>query len=100
MTSAEITICSFMDLIPWFKKNQKRKTFLVICICSTFFLLGLSYCTQAGIYWVELLDNYSGNWGVLLLGALECISVTWVYGYNNFKRDISVMLGNEVTDSK
>jgi hypothetical protein len=36
---------------------------------------------------------------VLLIGALESISVAWFYGLNNFKRDISLMLGNRITDN-
>lgn len=27
-----------------------------------------------------MLDSYSGGWAVLLVGALECISVGWFYG--------------------
>ena len=49
----------------------------------------------------EILDTYSGSWAVLLLGALECISVSWFYGFGNLKKDISIMLGDKkYTDYK
>jgi SNF family Na+-dependent transporter len=82
MASVEITITSFLDLIPWLKKTKLRKVVLVTTICTVYFLLGMPYCTQAGTYWVDIVDNYSGSWAVLLTGALECISITWFYGKN------------------
>ena len=32
------------------------------------------------MFFAELLDTYSGSWAVLLVGAVECISVSWCYG--------------------
>ena len=62
MASVEITITSFLDLIPWLKKTKLRKVVLVSTICSVYFLLGMPCCTQAGTYWVDILDNYSGSY--------------------------------------
>ncbi len=100
MASVEITITSIFDLIPALKKTRLRKVSVISGLCISFFLLGLTFCTQSGTYWIEIVDNYSGGWAVLLVGAIELISITWLYGYENFRRDISIMLGEDVTNSK
>lgn len=80
MTSVETWITSLFDMFPMLKKTPFRKSLTVISSCVILFLLGLILCTQSGSYWVEFFDNYSGNWAILLIGVLECVSVTWFYG--------------------
>jgi len=55
------------------------------------FLLGLPLCTQGGQYWIELMDKHSGGWALLLIGAIECIAVGWVYGKSYSFNDFSLL---------
>ena len=80
MTSVETWLTSLFDLFPVLKKTPLRKYLFVVSNCAILGLLGLILCTQSGTYWVEFFDNYSGNWAILMIGVLECISVTWFYG--------------------
>jgi solute carrier family 6 amino acid transporter-like protein 5/7/9/14 len=80
MTSVETWITSLFDLFPALTKTKFRKSFTIVSICVVLALLGLILCTQSGTYWVEFFDNYSGNWAILMIAVLECISVTWFYG--------------------
>ncbi|CAF0707877.1 unnamed protein product [Brachionus calyciflorus] len=100
MASVETLITSLFDIIPKLKKTKMRRMMSVTFICMVLFLSGFIFCFQSGTYWVEIFDSYSGNWGILLVAFLECISITCFYGYDKFKRDIGAMLGREVVESK
>ena len=64
------------------------------------YLLGLPFCTRGGQYWIEIFDKYSGGWAILIVGALECICIGWVYGHKNFHKDIELMIGNKCSKNK
>ncbi|XP_064607886.1 sodium-dependent proline transporter-like [Liolophura sinensis] len=64
--------------------------------CVTLFVLGLTLCTNAGAYWLQIMDHYAGGWNVLIIAVCECWGVSLVYGIWRFLGDIEVMLGNRV----
>lgn len=57
------------------------------------FLLGLPLCSGAGMYILQLLDNYVATWSVLIICIIECLVVSYVYGVNRFLDDIHSMVG-------
>lgn len=96
MASVETTVTAILDVFPVLKKQKKREYLTTLSVCIVYFLLGLMYCSQNGFYWVHLFDSYSGNWGVLTITFLECISIGWFYGFENYRRDVSLMIGDRV----
>lgn len=36
---------------------------------------------------------------MLIVGALECISISWFYGFGRFKKDIALMIGEKYTNN-
>ena len=54
---------------------------------------------KGGSYWVEILDRFSSGWAVLLVGAMECVCIGWVYGFNKFKKDIALMIGDKYANN-
>ncbi|XP_068993368.1 sodium- and chloride-dependent glycine transporter 1 isoform X1 [Neodiprion pinetum] len=54
---------------------------------------GLIFTTNAGMYWLQLMDKYAANWSVLLIAIGECILVAWVYGADRFLDDVEQMIG-------
>ncbi|CAF1409805.1 unnamed protein product [Didymodactylos carnosus] len=77
-----------------FNSLRPYKTFLTLIACVIMFLLGLVLCTDAGIYWLELLDRFIGSWTALTIALLECICIAYVYGGNNFRSNIQSMFGS------
>ena len=73
----ETIITSITDVSPYAKK---KKTLLIFVMCVGLYLLGLPYCTRGGQYWIDIMDKFSAGWAVLIIGALECICIGWVYG--------------------
>ncbi|XP_078542068.1 sodium- and chloride-dependent neutral and basic amino acid transporter B(0+)-like isoform X2 [Lissotriton helveticus] len=63
--------------------------------CTVLFLLGLPCVTQAGIYWVNLIDYFCGGWTLIIAAVVEQIGLCWVYGVNRFVEDLERMLGKK-----
>jgi solute carrier family 6 amino acid transporter-like protein 5/7/9/14 len=73
-----------------FPKLSKLLVTSVSCIIC--FLVGLIYVTPGGQFMLTLVDSFGGNFTIYVLATLEVIGVAWVYGLNNFCRDIEFML--------
>lgn len=78
----------------FFPVIDKYKSIFVFILCLFMYSLGLIYCTQAGIYWIDIMDNFATGWAILIIGALECICIGWFYGHRRFYKDISIMIGS------
>ena len=85
---------TLLDVFPHvFRVNERRKTYLLIMVASGSFLLGLVFCTQGGMFILQLFDNYAATYSLLFIGLVECIGIAWVYGTDRFMGDIELMLG-------
>ncbi|XP_076845305.1 sodium- and chloride-dependent neutral and basic amino acid transporter B(0+) isoform X2 [Brachyhypopomus gauderio] len=87
-----ITTC-LQDAYPIILKTRRGQITVVICILL--FLLGLPCVTGAGIYWVNLIDTFCAGWILLVAGLLEVFGLSWIYGGNQFIKDIEMMIGTK-----
>ncbi|XP_008203539.1 sodium- and chloride-dependent glycine transporter 1 isoform X2 [Nasonia vitripennis] len=86
----ETVTTAILDGIPALR-NYK---FWVVLACAVFgYGGGLIFTTNAGMYWLQLMDKYAANWSVLLIAISECILVAWVYGADRFLDDVQQMIG-------
>lgn len=92
MTLIETVITTIVN--TWPHKLGYRKLLILLITCVTMFILGLFMCTQAGLYILQLLDNYCGTFSAMTIGLLETIVISWVYGMENFMQDIEDMIGS------
>jgi len=90
-TMVETLTTAIMDQWPG---TRKYKSYVVVGTCFIGFLLGLSCCTQGGVYMFNLLDSYSAGWSLLILSLTEIIVVVFIYGYDNFANNIKEMIGH------
>ncbi|MFH1548978.1 MAG: sodium-dependent transporter, partial [Planctomycetota bacterium] len=74
------------------RMNRKLLTFL---FCLFGFVLGLIFCTHAGFYWIDLVDNWMSNYGLPVVGLLQCIVIGWLYKTRELKNMV-----NEVSEIK
>ena len=61
MASVETTVTAIIDIIPFLQKKKKREYWTTLFVCVLYFLIGLIFCTQSGLYWVHLFDKYSSG---------------------------------------
>jgi len=57
---------------------SRVKATAIVCVVA--FLIGLLYCTQGGLYWLDQVDRTATFYGLLITGALACIVVGWKFG--------------------
>jgi NSS family neurotransmitter:Na+ symporter len=48
--------------------------------CGLAFLLGLVFCTRAGLHWLDIVDHFVNNFGLVLIGLFECLAIGYVFG--------------------
>ena len=61
--------------------------------CIFGFLVGVLFTTGAGLYWLDIVDHWMNNYGLVVIGFLECIAIGWFYGTKKLREYI-----NEVSD--
>ncbi|XP_019647388.1 PREDICTED: sodium- and chloride-dependent glycine transporter 2-like [Branchiostoma belcheri] len=88
----EALVTGIVDEFP--RRLRSKKMFIVLGVCSIGFLLGLPLVTQGGFYLLQLMDNYSGTFSLLIVAIVECLVVGWVYGCDRFLDDIAMMVGS------
>ncbi|XP_066479497.1 sodium- and chloride-dependent glycine transporter 1 isoform X2 [Tiliqua scincoides] len=69
------------------------KTFVTLGVAILGFLLGIPLTTQAGIYWLLLMDNYAASFSLVVISCIMCVSIMYIYGHRNYFKDIEMMLG-------
>ena len=59
-----------------FKLNP-RKTTKVICIISA--VISLVFITQSGLAWLDIVDNWTNQYNMIIIGVMECAVVGWIF---------------------
>ncbi|XP_064311329.1 sodium- and chloride-dependent glycine transporter 1 [Phalacrocorax carbo] len=71
----------------------RKKTFVTLGVAVAGFLLGIPLTTQAGIYWLLLMDNYAASFSLVIISCIMCVAIMYIYGHHNYFKDIEMMLG-------
>ncbi len=53
------------------------------------FLGSIIFTTQAGIYWLDIVDHFLTQYGLVLAAIFECIVVGWIYKASRLREHIS-----------
>jgi len=59
----------------WPHINRARVT---ATVCAISFLLGLVFITNAGLVWLDIVDHWCNNYGLVTVGLLECVIIGWL----------------------
>lgn len=59
-----------------FKLSHKKTT---IGVCAIAAIVSILYITKAGLAWLDIVDNWTNQYTMILIGALECIVVGWIF---------------------
>ncbi|CAF3649445.1 unnamed protein product [Rotaria sordida] len=89
---SEAIITALSDVFPILR--QRREWFVGI-LFSFYFIIGIPSCSDAGIYFVELLQNYAAFYSIIIAVLFEAIAVSWLYGIERISEDIKEMLGTK-----
>ncbi len=74
--------------------SRKKATWLLSSIA---FVLGLIFTTRGGLYWLDIVDHFANNYGLVGVGLAESLIIGYVFGAKRFRehvnRDSEVKLG-------
>ncbi|XP_059833416.1 sodium- and chloride-dependent neutral and basic amino acid transporter B(0+)-like isoform X5 [Hypanus sabinus] len=91
VAQSEVITTTLVDQFP--KLLQSKRLYLTAGLCLIFYLLGLIFVTEGGVYWLNLIDYFCTGWILITIALLELIGLSWVYGVNRFIKDIEMMIG-------
>lgn len=61
----------------------------VAIVCVAAFGLGVLFTTEAGLYWLDIVDRAVSFYGLLITGALSCIVVGWFWKPKNLRDHVN-----------
>lgn len=64
-------------------KFERKKTYKVICIGG--FAISSIYATGAGLYILDIVDYFINSFGIITVGIIEAVVVTYVFGLKKFR---------------
>lgn len=76
----ESTVAGIAD--KWGTDKQKT-TFWIIVVLA---VISLVFATKAGLYWVDLVDHYINNYGLIIAGILETMALGWFYKTDTLRK--------------
>ncbi|MGM9933813.1 sodium-dependent transporter [uncultured Clostridium sp.] len=68
----EAVAAPFRDKFGW--KREK----VVTGICIIGFVVSTLYATGAGLYLLDIIDNFINNYGIVVVGLLEVVLIGWI----------------------
>lgn len=75
----EAVAAPFKDKFRW----KREKVVTIICIVG--FLVSTLYSTGAGLYILDIVDNFINNYGIVVVGLLEVILIGWIAKPNTIR---------------
>jgi len=72
-----------------------KKTQATAIICSIGFFASLIFTTNSGLYWLTLLDHFVANFGLVVIGLVECLVLGWMFKISKLRDH-----ANETSDVK
>lgn len=57
--------------------TSHKKTTIGVCIVAG--IISILFATRAGLAWLDIVDNWTNQYNMLIIGVLECIAVGWMF---------------------
>lgn len=68
-------------------KLDSKKTTKVICLLAG--AISLIYTTRAGLAWLDIVDNWTNQINLIVIGVLECIAVGWCFDVDKVLKQVN-----------
>ncbi|SCA64361.1 hypothetical protein AB751O23_BE_00010, partial [Chlamydiales bacterium SCGC AB-751-O23] len=57
---------------------------------------GAIFCTRAGLFYLDVVDHFIVEFGLVLLGLLQCLAIGWGYGAERLRKEVNEFQENKV----
>ncbi|MEG0978888.1 MAG: sodium-dependent transporter [Oscillospiraceae bacterium] len=68
-------------------KLSPNKTTKYVCLTS--FIFSLIFVTRAGLAWLDIVDNWTNQYNLILIGVFECIAVGWMFNVEKVREEVN-----------
>ncbi len=66
---------------------KPKKVTLAICIIAG--VISIAFITQAGLAWLDIVDNWANNVNLILVGVLECVAIGWTFSLRKVLTEVN-----------
>jgi NSS family neurotransmitter:Na+ symporter len=70
------------------KFHYPRKI-IVSILCVAGFLGSIVFATQAGLFWLDIVDHFLTRYGLVIAAIFECIIIGWIYRAKRLREHIT-----------
>ena len=70
-----------------FKLSPKKVTMGICAIAS---VISLVYATRACLAWLDIVDNWTNQFNLIIIGIMECIAIGWCFNLNKILDQINL----------
>ena len=74
---------SVVDKFGWARKK------IVTLVCILGFFGGIIFTLGNGIHWLDVVDRFMTNYGLVTVGFIQCLVIGWIYGARSIRRHIN-----------
>jgi len=67
------------------KFSRASKTLITAAFCLVGFGASLFFATSSGLMWLDIVDNWMCNYGLVMVGLLECIAVAYFFHHHEIE---------------
>lgn len=69
-----------------FKFPPRKALYITCAACAA---LSLLFATNAGLYWLDIVDHFVNDGNLLFMGIFETIAIAWLFGINKLREFIN-----------
>ncbi len=70
------------------KFHLKPKT-VTIAVCAICGVISMIFITQAGLAWLDIVDNWTNQINLIVIGILECIAIGWTFNLRKVLNEVN-----------
>lgn len=70
------------------KFHLKPKT-VTIAICAICGLISVLFVSQAGLAWLDIVDNWTNQINLIIIGVFECIAIGWTFNLHKVLDEVN-----------
>lgn len=82
---AEVCVAAVMD------KFRLTRQQAVNWICGLGFVFSLLYTTNAGLGYLDIVDRFVNNYGIVLAGLVEIIVLSWIFKLSIYREHVNLV---------
>ena len=70
------------------KFHIKPRT-VTLAVCAIAGIISMVFVTQAGLAWLDIVDSWTNQINLIVIGILECIAIGWCFSLRKVHREIN-----------